>query len=373
MNPYMVCRQKKASLLFFQILYRADQSVVVLPSKYLAYKTRANASPNTVKQIAFSLCYYLSYLESTNMDVGQVFGLKFDEQHRHFTDFLRWLKLGCHLDKGRKKTPNNATCNAYLQDVFDWYQFLELEEEQFQDLKVLSSHVVSFVNSTGVRFHLTRRTFRGYLPEDMVHKKKSIDEDKILTLLEHCTNLRDQLLILLLAETGFRIGEALGVYYTKDIDYREHSIRVCFRDQNPNGARAKNAEYRRAKISEETYRILMLYLSENRELLKKTEHLFINLSGPNAGKPLDANAVYAMLRRLEEKTKIRVTPHMLRHYYANERRDNGWDLLLISQALGHRHLETTRRYLDEEPDRLVETSEKYFEKHGSLYMAEKLL
>ena len=99
MNPYMVGRQKKASLLFFQILYRAEQSVVVLPTKYLAYKTRANASPNTVKEIAFSLCYYLNYLESTDMNVGQVFELKFDEQHRHFTDFLRWLKLGCHLDK----------------------------------------------------------------------------------------------------------------------------------------------------------------------------------------------------------------------------------------------------------------------------------
>ena len=120
MNPYMVSRQKKASLLFFQILYRADQSVVVLPTKYLAYKTRSNASPNTVKEIAFSLCYYLSYLESADMNVGQVFELKFDEQHRHFTDFLRWLRLGCHLDRGRKKTPNNGTCNAYLQDVFGW-------------------------------------------------------------------------------------------------------------------------------------------------------------------------------------------------------------------------------------------------------------
>ena len=165
----------------------------------------------------------------------------------------------------------------------------------------------------------------------------------------------------------------LGVYYTKDINYQKHSVRVSFREGNENDARAKNAEYREAVISPETFRILMLYLSENRELLKKTEHLFINLSGPNAGKPLNANAVYAMMGRLEEKTKIKVTPHMLRHYYANERRNSGWDLLLISQALGHRHLETTKRYLDQESDRLAETAEKYFEKHGSLYMAEKLL
>lgn len=115
-------------------------------------------------------------------------------------------------------------------------------------------------------------------------------------------------MILLLAETGFRIGEMLGVYYTKDINYQKHSVRVSFREGNENDARAKNAEYREAVISPETFRILMLYLSENRELLKKTEHLFINLSGPNAGKPLNANAVYAMMGRLETKTKIKVTP-----------------------------------------------------------------
>ena len=36
-----------------------------------------------------------------------------------------------------------------------------------------------------------------------------------------------QLLLLMLAETGYRIGELLGVKYVKDIDYRNHMIRVC--------------------------------------------------------------------------------------------------------------------------------------------------
>ena len=34
---------------------------------------------------------------------------------------------------------------------------------------------------------------------------------------------QDQLLIMLLAETGYRIGEILGVNYTRDIDYERHT------------------------------------------------------------------------------------------------------------------------------------------------------
>ena len=54
--------------------------------------------------------------------------------------------------------------------------------------------------------------------------------------------------MLLLAETGYRIVEILGIDYSKDIDYQNHIIRVYFREDNENGARAKNAEYRSAKI-----------------------------------------------------------------------------------------------------------------------------
>ena len=36
-------------------------------------------------------------------------------------------------------------------------------------------------------------------------------------------------MILLTSELGFRIGEILGIDYTKDIDYENHEIRVDFR------------------------------------------------------------------------------------------------------------------------------------------------
>ena len=372
MNPYTVDRVQDGNVTYFFIRCMEDMSIMPLPTKYLTHMTRAKKSPNTVKRIAFSISYYMSYLEEKDVKLGDVSELPYSEQHLHFTEFLAWLKSGKHNGDKERKQPMNATCNTYLRDVFGWFSFLELEYEQFHDLKVLSSRVVSFSNNVGVRFSVTCRTFKGYLKEEE-HVGKTIEKDCIITLLEACANCRDQLMLLLLSETGFRIGELLGIRYTQDSDYDKRVIRVEYREDNENAARAKNAEYRRAKISAETMEILMYYLSENRELLKNGDYLFVNLSGENAGEPENVNTVYAMLGRLEEKTGIKATPHMLRHYFANERRKSGWDLALISKALGHRHISTTEKYLNIDADELSQATDEFYSKNKSLYMVDKLI
>lgn len=81
-------------------------------------------------------------------------------------------------------------------------------------------------------------------------------------------------MILILAETGFRIGEVLGIDYTKDIDYQNRKVRVRFREDNENGARAKNFEFRESIVSNDTFEFLMHYLAENRKLLQYQKYLF---------------------------------------------------------------------------------------------------
>jgi len=339
MNRYRVDRIGDGGKTYFLIRHKEDMSVVIAPTKYFKHKTRSNRSPNTVRRIAFSLTVYLNYLEDIHLTVGDVLEMKYDRQHVHFTDFLSYIKNGQYTDGKMIPCPSNATCNTYLRDVFGWFQFLELQEETHGDLKVLESHVVTFTNPVGLRFSMARRSFRGYLKEDE-HIGRTIEKSSIEELLEHCTNIRDRVLLLLLAETGFRIGELLGVRLSSDIDIGRRQIRVIFREDNENSARAKNASQRRALISKETCRVLLCYLSMYRNVLMKSGYLFAALSGKNAGKPLKTDAVYAMLKRLERKTGIDATPHMLRHYFANERRRSGWDILLIANALGHKRIET---------------------------------
>ena len=63
------------------------------------------------------------------------------------------------------------------------------------------------------------------------------------------------------------------------------SIYVNFREDNENRARAKNAEFRRAKISDATFDILMFYIEDYKELILGQEYLFINVSGDYVGQP----------------------------------------------------------------------------------------
>ncbi len=130
-------------------------------------------------------------------------------------------------------------------------------------LKVLYYDSFTTHDSIGVKRKLRFRSFNGYLKEEERNVRPA-EHQEILELLKQCTNCRDQLLIMLLAETGYRIGEILGVNYTRDIDYERHTIRVFFRDDNENKARAKNAAYRRSKVSDATFQFLLFYLSKYR-------------------------------------------------------------------------------------------------------------
>lgn len=87
----------------------------------------------------------------------------------------------------------------------------------------------------------------------------------------------------------------------------------------------------------------------------------------------DVDAVYRMLERMEKKTGIHTTPHMLRRYFGNMRRDAGWPLEMISEAYGHKHIDTTIKYLNIVDDQLMEASDQYYAKHSALYDVEKLL
>lgn len=371
MGKYAVVMEKDGTTKYYFIRNTETFGMELLPSKYLAHKIRSNRSPNTVRRSAFAICYYLEYMDEKQMELSEVYGLDYEAQYDYFLGFLNWLKHGNHKKK-TEKCPNNGTCNAYLKDVFRFYLFLELTDSRFGQLSVLSSSQITMPNAVGVKKTLRFKAFKGYLKEEE-RKVRAAEKTEIMAILEACTNCRDQLLILLTSELGYRIGEILGIDYTKDIDYANHLIRVDFRDDNENDARAKNAEERDGKISEDTFEFLLYYLSEYWDLLQHQDYLFINIKGKTQGKPMKADSVYDMFERMEKKTQIKVTPHMLRRYFANTRWEAGWPLELISRALGHKHLDTTTRYLKIIDDRMKTASREFYDRYSSLYGVDKLL
>ena len=371
MKRYAVKTAIEGKKKFYYIEDQETFGIVLSPSKFLKHKIDSNRSPNTVRRTAFSLCYYMEYLAEKGVELSKVGKMELDQQSRHFVQFLYWLKEGRHIEENQIRSTGNGTCNAYLKDVFRFFFYLA-DCGEAEPLKVFSYDRIMVTNAVGVRRAIHSRSFQGYL-KAKERDVRAAEEPEILTILKACTNSRDQLLLLLLAETGFRIGEILGVDYTRDIDYQRHTISVSFREDNENCARAKNAEYRKAKISDDSFVFLMHYLSEYRKLLQYQDYLFINIAGNTAGKPMNVDSVYDMLRRMEKKTGIRLTPHMLRRYFAAARWDAGWPLELISQALGHKHLDTTIQYLGILDERLMEASREFYARHSAGYGIEKLL
>ena len=86
---------------------------------------------------------------------------------------------------------------------------------------------------------------------------------------------------------------------------------------------------------------------------------------------MKVDSVYDMFERMEKKTGIKITPHMLRRYYANTRWEADWPLEMISQALGHKHLDTTIRYLNVLDDKLREASQEFYRRYSNPVIAER--
>ena len=63
----------------------------------------------------------------------------------------------------------------------------------------------------------------------------------MLTLVEACEHLRDRFLLCLRAETGMRVGQALGLRHCHFVSHRRE-IHIVPRADNANGARAKTID-----------------------------------------------------------------------------------------------------------------------------------
>lgn len=320
-------------------------------------------SRKTIKKTALVLSWYLNYVEERGLTFEKVFTLSYSAQQEHFVGFLHWIKAGRHTESF-SSTDNNTT-NSYLRIVFGFYEFLIIEYENFPDLKVLDDATVGYTTTAGIRFKKNVKSFKGYLPKKTT-KASSISEADIKILINACTSKRNKLLLLLLMETGMRIGELLGVRYTTDIDYDNRKIFVRYRSDNENGALAKYAEERGLLISSQTFTLLQIYLAENAELLKDTDFLFVSECGVTRGQPLTESAVYSILDGLAKKTSLRSHPHAFRHYFANERRKAGWDTAMISRTLGHKNIATTEAYMNVEEEELTLATDDYYKQTTAL-------
>src|SRR3989344_1499069 len=144
---------------------------------------------------------------------------------------------------------------------------------------------------------------------------------------------RDLAIIVLLLGTGIRLSELVGLTLDKvNLEHSGRSIKV----------RGKGDKERIIPLTDELVGILELYLKTRPDVF--SNHLFIS----RLGEQLCARSVYGLVKKYLKATGIKKTKmavHSLRHTFGTSLMNNGVNIVLIQELLGHKKLETTRRYL----------------------------
>ena len=71
----------------------------------------------------------------------------------------------------------------------------------------------------------------------------------------------------------------------------------------------------------------------------------MNHRGSTEGIYMTRRPAEKIFERISEKTKIKCTPHMLRHTHGTELTEAGYNQLYVSHRLGHASIVTTSKYV----------------------------
>lgn len=142
--------------------------------------------------------------------------------------------------------------------------------------------------------------------------------------------LRDYVMLLLLLDTGMRLGECLGIELP-DLDLEHRAIRL-----RPEVT--KTREGRTVFLSRDTVAALQEYLKERGSL--QTPRLFVSWDEG----PLCYDSVHGRFRAYAAAAGVKASPHALRHTFARMYLMGGGDAFSLQQLLGHRDAASTAIY-----------------------------
>jgi integrase len=314
-----------------------DGDVLVPAERYLAYLTALERSPNTVRSYASSLRLWFEFLAYAGVGWG-------DAGPEDVARFVAWLRAPAEnvivLDGGAaQRSP--ATVNRHLAAVFGFY------DHHSRSGVGAAAGLVAWrrVSRGGYKpflHHATKGKPIATRPVKLVVPRRApltLDAAQVAAILDACDHLRDRLLFALLAETGMRVGQALGLRHC-DFVSRRREIRIVPRPDNANGARAKLRAAAVIPVSVPLVRLYSDYMhAEYGDL--DSDYVFVNLFGGRIGQPLGYPAVHQLVGRIAARTGIAFTAHMLRHTRATELIRDGVPVEVVARLLTHRSSATT--------------------------------
>ena len=314
-----------------------DLVTVAAAERFLAHLAAIERSPNTVRAYAHSLALWFEWLalRERGWEVAEV---------EDVSEFVRWLRAPADnvivLDISASRRAE-STVNRHLAAVFGFYDFharagVELAESLVAWRRVSRGSYKPFLHHVTAGRPIPTRPVKLKAPRRL---PGSLTVAEVTTILAACTRLRDRFLFALLAETGMRIGQALGLRHA-DFVSRHREVTIVPRADNVNGARAKTRTTTTLPVSAPLVRLYSSYMhTEFGDI--DSDYVFVNLWADPVGRPLRYQAVAKLVGRLRETTGISFTPHLLRHTRATELIRAGVPIEIVSRMLTHRSVTIT--------------------------------
>lgn len=265
-----------------------------------------------------------------------------------------------------EKNFSKHTAKAYYSDILSfliWMDEQSCEDVNFSKIREYLHFIQKFdyKKTTIARKIASLRTFYKYLYRERkvdsnpamsitnpkrpkaLPKFLTPDEvEKILnnTKIETPAGYRNRTILELLWATGMRISELSGLNFG-DLNLKDNEIRVF----------GKGAKERIVLISERAKNYLERYIDSARNLISKgyetgeiseTTPVFIN----NTGYRLQPQTIRKVINEIVEKIELpkHVTPHVFRHSFATHLIENGADLRIVQELLGHASISNTQIY-----------------------------
>ena len=179
----------------------------------------------------------------------------------------------------------------------------------------------------GIKSPRLEKKLPNYLTSDEI--------DKLFDLrLTKPIDYRNKALLEVIYATGARISEVISLELNQ-IDFEECVIKVM----------GKGKKERIIPLGNTALNSLYIYISNYRAFLVKNDtcnYVFLNKNGTK----ISRQGVFKILKELANNADIKkeISPHTLRHSFATNLLNNGADLRVIQELLGHENLETTEIY-----------------------------
>jgi len=272
----------------------------------------------------------------------------------YITSFLEYLRVERNLAINTQKS---YQCD--LRKFVAFWQTIDKEEQKYLTPRhIIERYLVSLFYQKIDKSSIARKfscfkSFERYLKKEGINLELKLTRprldkklpmylsvDEISHLLDTVKNsdlpsrhpVRDKTILELMYATGVRCSELVNIKLC-DIDLTNKTIRIL----------GKGNRERIVLFGQKAVDQIQHYLEKERPNPQcSTEHLFLNYRGEHITSR-SIQRIFEMFRKFL-KLERKITPHKIRHSFATHMLNQGADLRIVQELLGHKTLSSTEKY-----------------------------